>query len=103
MAEEAMVKESLTKEMIQAGADLTRRLDDARLRVNASFWLYISDSNLWRLIIASPAVREAGPKKVYKKIQSVLPKTDKNELSILLKDISVIEDNNYLSHYYKLL
>jgi hypothetical protein len=96
MAEEAVVKESLSKEMIQAGADLTRRLDDARLRINASLWLYIPDSNLWRLIIASPAVREDGPKKVYQKIQSVLSKMAENELTIPLKDIRVIEDNDSL-------
>jgi len=41
MAEETLVKEILTKEMIQAGADLIRRLDEAHLEVNASLWLYI--------------------------------------------------------------
>jgi len=52
MAEETMVKDILTKEMIQAGADLVRRLDEAHLEVNASLWLYIPDANLWRLVIA---------------------------------------------------
>jgi hypothetical protein len=96
MAEETVVKEMLTKEMIEAGADLTRRLDEAGLMVSASLWLYIPDSNLWRLIIASPAVRKDGPKKVYRKIQSVLAKIPGDAAIIRLKDISVVEDNDPL-------
>ena len=91
-----MVKEILTKEMIEAGADLTRRLDEAGLKVSASLWLYIPDSNLWRLIIASPAVRKDGPKKVYRKIQSVLSKIPGDAAIIRLKEISVVEDNDPL-------
>jgi hypothetical protein len=96
MAEETVVKEILTKEMIEAGADLTRRLDEAGLKVSASLWLYIPDSNLWRLIIASPAVRRDGPKKVYRKIQSILTKIPGDASIIPLKDISVVEDNDPL-------
>jgi len=96
MAEETVVKEILTREMIEAGADLTRRLDEARLKVNASLWLYIPDSNLWRLIMASPAVRKDGPKKVYRKIQSILSKIPGDASIIRLNDISVVEDNDPL-------
>ncbi|MBI3325977.1 MAG: hypothetical protein HYZ81_04640 [Nitrospinae bacterium] len=94
MAEEALVmtKETLTKEMIQAGAELTRRLDAAGLVVSASFWLYIPEANLWRLLIVSPEVSTAGPKKVYQKIQSVLPQIPE----IALQDISVVEQTNPL-------
>jgi hypothetical protein len=96
MAEETVVKEILTKEMIEAGADLTRRLDEAGLKVSASLWLYIPDSNLWRLIIASPAVRTDGPKKVYRKIQSILSRIPGDASIIRLTDISVVEDNDPL-------
>ena len=41
MAEETVVKEMLTQEMIQAGAEITRRLDEAHLEVRASLWWYI--------------------------------------------------------------
>jgi len=60
MAAETVVKEMLTQEMIQAGAEITRRLDEAHLEVRASLWWYIPDKNLWRLIVASPAVRRDG-------------------------------------------
>ena len=96
MAEETLVKEVLTKEMIQAGADLMPRLEEAHLRVSALLWLYIPDANLWRLVIASPAVREDGPKKVYRKIQSVLSMICDDASTISLQDISVVEPNDPL-------
>jgi hypothetical protein len=96
MAEEVVVKEILTQGMIETGAELTRLLDQAPLVVSASLWLYIPESNIWRLIIASPEVRTYGPKKVYQKIQPILSQILEEKLSIGLKDISVVENNNPL-------
>ena len=96
MAEETVVKEMLTQEMVQAGADLTRRLDETHLEVRASLWLYLPDKNLWRLIVASPAVRHDGPKKVYQQIQTILSKMSDKTWKIPLYDISVVEESDPL-------
>ena len=96
MAEETIVKDILTKEMIQAGADLVHRLDAAQLEVSASLWLYIPDANLWRLVIASPAVTNEGPKRVYQKIQSVLSQVPDAAYKVTLSDISVVEHTDPL-------
>jgi hypothetical protein len=96
MAEEVVVKEVLTKEMIEAGAELTRLLDQTPLVVSASLWLYIPESNIWRLIVVSPEVETSGPRKVYQKIQPVLSQILEEKRSIGLKDISVVENNNPL-------
>ena len=96
MAEEVVVKEVLTKEMIEAGAELTRLLDQTPLVVSASLWLYIPESNIWRLIIVSPEVETFGPRKVYQKIQPVLSQILEEKPSIGLKDISVVENGNPL-------
>ena len=43
MYQEVVVKEALTPEMIAAGAELTRRLDEDGFELVASFWLYTSE------------------------------------------------------------
>jgi hypothetical protein len=96
MAEETVVKEILTQEMIQAGAALTHRLDEAHLDVRAALWWYIPDKNLWRFVVASPAVRQDGPKKVYQQIHTILSKMSDKTWKIPLHDISVVEDSDPL-------
>ena len=96
MAEEVVVKKMLSEEMVESGAELTCLLDQAHLVVSASLWLYIPESNIWRLIIASPEVRTYGPKKVYQKIQPVLSQILEEKPSIGLKDISLVENDDPL-------
>lgn len=96
MVTEMVVKESLSGEMITAGAELTRRLDEARFIVSASLWFYMSDVNVWRFIIASPEVRTQGLKKAYKQVQSVVSKISEDQSKIPLKDISVVDSKDPL-------
>ena len=96
MVTEIVVKEALSSEMISAGADLTRRLDEANFIVTASFWFYISDANAWRLMIANPSVGLDGPRKAYKQIQSVISRMPDDQPKIELKDITVIDSKKPL-------
>lgn len=96
MATEVVVKESLSNEMISAGEELTRRLDQARLVVDASLWLYNAETNTWRFVISSPEVRVHGPKWVYKKIQSVVSQIQWEKSKIPLKDITVVDSQDPL-------
>jgi hypothetical protein len=89
-----MVKESLSNEMISAGSELTRRLDESGFLVSAAFWLYESDSNTWRFIIGSPEVRTQGLKAAYKRVQAVLAAMPEDQSAIPLKDISVLDSND---------
>ena len=91
MADEMVVKESLTNEMIEAGAELISRLDAAGFELNAGLWLYMEEPNSWRLILASPVVTRDGPNKAYKKIQSVLSKNSEDRNVIALANISAVE------------
>lgn len=72
MAEEILVKEPLTREMIEAGAELLRRLDEIDLDVVAAFWFYTSETNKWKLMLACPSVDTEGQKAAYGKIWDVL-------------------------------
>ena len=94
MGEEAMVKEMLTRQMIEAGTKLIHFLDRAHVVVTASLWLYKPESTIWRLIIASPEVEANGPKKVYQKIQTILSKMREKHPGVGLRDISVVESDD---------
>ena len=91
MADETVVKETLTNEMIEAGAELIRRLDAAGFEMNAGLWLYMEDPNAWRLILASPYVTKEGPNKAYQKIQSVMSKKPEDRKVISLAHVSAVE------------
>lgn len=65
MAEEPLVKEPLTGEMINAGMELTRRLDEANWPFVASFWYFVPEQNQWKLIFASPRLLSDGPAQAY--------------------------------------
>jgi hypothetical protein len=96
MAEGMVVKEMLTNEMIKAGEQLIRLLDQAHLAVNAALWLYIPESNIWRFVVASPQAKTDGPKKIYQRIQSILSKRDRERPAIELRDISVVRNDDPL-------
>jgi hypothetical protein len=96
MVEAMVVKETISSEMIDAGAALIRRLDHANLLVSAAFWLYLPESNAWRLMIASPEVRSQGPRKIYQRIQPIIAKMETEGTNIGLNDISVVENNDPL-------
>lgn len=91
-----MVKESLTEAMIRAGAELTKKLDELRWPVLASLWLYLSEGNQWKLVLASPLVASDGPKKSYETIQAALGKTPAAEGAVALSDIGVTDPKNPL-------
>lgn len=96
MAQDSVVKESLTDAMIRAGAELTRKLDELEWPVVASFWLYISEGNEWRLMLASPRVASDGPKKSYEVVQSALADTAAAQDTLTLSDVGVTDSSNPL-------
>jgi hypothetical protein len=63
-----LVKQDLTPEMIQAGAEFIRVLDAAQVPVTSAFWLYHGEEPDWRLVIASPEVVQLGIREFYGKL-----------------------------------
>ena len=91
MAEETLVKEVLTGHMIEVGAELIRRLDHTSWPVVASLWLYESEINEWRLLIASPTVGSEGPLAAYRDINAALSNSGgERSLHLALENISVV-------------
>ena len=102
MVTEILVKESLSEQMISAGSNLIRRLDEAGLKVSGALWFYETDSNDWRLIIVSPDVRAKGVKTVYEEVQAVVRATPDDQSIISLKDISVVDSDDPLISLLKI-
>lgn len=84
-----MVETILTKEMIEMGKILVRKLDEHGLSPDAALWLYYPEEQQWKLVIAEIRVGTLGPKKLYKIIQQILAESP-NELSgISLDDVTL--------------
>ena len=90
-----MDKTVLVERDIQEGKDLVEALDETEFKVDASLWFYSSDSDEWRLLIASPFVEENGPRKSYGFIRSVLTQPSPPS-GISLKNVSVLSPKHQL-------
>ena len=90
-----MDKTVLVERDIQEGKDLVEALDKTEFKVDASLWFYSSDSDEWRLLIASPFVEENGPRKSYGFIRSVLTQPSLPS-GISLKNVSVLSPDHQL-------
>lgn len=97
MGKAILVSQELEGEskLISDGARLIESLDKSGFQVVAALWLYLSESDKWRLIIASPSEIVKGPRQAYIDIQSVLNNTSP-PIKILLQDISVVSPSDRL-------
>lgn len=96
-----MDKSALVEKHIEEGERVILGLGDAGFQVDAALWFYLSDSEEWRLLLASPFVEKEGPKKAYSFIQSVLEQlSPPSEIS--LKDISVLSPSHHLIHLLRI-
>jgi len=82
--------------MVRAGAALTRKLDDLGWPLVASLWLYVTETNSWKLVLASPLVASAGPKQAYETVQTALAEVAAEADGLTLSDIGVTEPHNPL-------
>ena len=93
MGEEPLVKEPLTEQMIKAGAELTRRLDQRNWPVTASFWYFVPEENQWKLIFATPRLLTHGPAVAYYSIRLAVS-GQLREQFVNLKQIVVVPPND---------
>jgi hypothetical protein len=91
VAEDAVVKEQLTGDMIEAGAALTEKLDQVGLPVTSALWLFVAELNEWRLLFASPDVSSKGPRDVYGRIGSAISQLGAKAAAVPLSMIRVLD------------
>jgi hypothetical protein len=63
-----ILKEQLSAEMIDAGAQLVAKLDEMGVQVVAALWLFTSEENKWRLLISTSDVDVMGALPLIRKI-----------------------------------
>jgi hypothetical protein len=86
-----MVKEQLTNEMIEAGGELVRKLDELGLPVNAALWLFTMEAGDWRLLIASSEITASGRRGVYRKIREALADLGEKALALPFSSIGLLD------------
>src|SRR5438128_2489038 len=82
-----MVASPLVELDIESGRKLIRELDANKFPVVAALWLYLTEPNEWRLVIASPLVEKLGPRAAYRRVQEAIART---QTAIALKNVTVI-------------
>ena len=80
--------------MIESGAHLVRRLDENKMEFDAAFWLYSSDWEAWRLVIAHAELGELGPRKLYRRIHKVMMKFQDEISGLALENITLFMPDN---------
>jgi len=97
-----MVKTSLVETDLLAGRRLLRTIHvayEALFRIKSAFWMFYSESQEWRLVIATPLVDEQGPLDTYRKVQGVLFEIQPSDLT--LDNIAVISAKDPLARAFR--
>ncbi|PER24661.1 hypothetical protein CN490_22925 [Bacillus cereus] len=90
-----MDKAILVERDFKDGALLIKSLDANKFPVSSAFWIYNSESELWRLIIATPLVDLLGRRNAYTQVNKIIHKLGAN-IDIPLQSISVISPKHML-------
>lgn len=93
-------KTTLVEQDIENGRKLIEALGRINFHIQTALWLYDSESQEWRLTIATPLVDEQGPRFAYTEIQTVLLSM-MPPLPLSLQNISVISAESKLSKSLK--
>jgi hypothetical protein len=78
--------------MIKAGASVLENLDRRHFLIDAALWLYLSNQNQWRLLLATPEVHLEGPRKAYKRLLQALRNSAVHGVS--LDDVAVVDSGD---------
>jgi len=102
VAENAVVKDQLTDAMVEAGAQLTGKLDESGTPIIAALWLFMPEVNEWRLLFASPDVSAQGPRKVYERIRLALQDLGDKAAAAPLSAIGLLDPKDELVQLLKI-
>lgn len=93
-----MVAKDLTDAMTKAGKSLILQMDEDGVEVDAAFWLYFSDIQMWKLLLSMPAASSEGPKKAYRKVQKAIGKLGEDAEELSLAQVAVLKPKAPVLH-----
>jgi hypothetical protein len=96
-----MDKATLVDAQVDDGKKLIQALDAAKVDVQAAMWFYFTESNDWRLVIATPLMDVIGPMKTYEIIQNEMEKS-LPDLSVKLRNIFLVNPQHKLIRLMKI-
>lgn len=91
-----MDKTTLVERDYKDGEMLIRQLDECGFPVHSALWIYNSEAEQWRFVIASKKVTFIGYKQSYSKIKDIISQQMPSSFGIRLHDISVTSPSNIL-------
>lgn len=101
MVENTVVKEALTDQMIQTGAEIVLRLDASGISVPVALWVFLRENNEWRLFLVSPDLDTRGPREVYRRIEQAREDLGMQADQVPLSSIGVLSPANSLAHLFR--
>lgn len=96
-----MDQEALVTPAIAAGKELLSFLDSEQFEITSALWLLISETQEWRLILASPKVDEVGPRQAFKMLAAKVQQ--KREIGISLGVISLVSPSDRTVSLFRLM
>jgi hypothetical protein len=96
MAEDIVVKEQLTDAMVDTGAEITRKLDEMGLPIEAALWFFMPEINEWRLLFASSDVITKGPRDVYRTIRRAIDSLGANAAAVPFSVVGLLDSDSEL-------
>ena len=108
MVAEILVEETrlpLTVEMVETGRQFVRQLQQ-NVALTAGFWLFVSESNSWRLYVATADLRDRGARPLYliaqrllqeqRHLQAMKGEIQGSLFTLTLPDIYAVDDRQQL-------
>lgn len=95
-----MDKKTLVNIDIEEGKKLIDLLDRSGMNISSAFWLYLTEIQEWRLMLATPDIDTLGRKKTYAKILELLNQ-HLESIDMPLDAISVISPEQELNRHLR--
>lgn len=89
-----MVKKQLVAMKVAEGKRLVEALDESDFPVNSALW-FLSETEVWRLLLASPVVDSEGPRAAYEGLQDFLNRSSP-KYEIALDEVTLLSPRDAL-------